>query len=242
MKPVISVVIPAYNEEKLITACLQAVKHQTLPRTEYEILVIDNNSTDRTAELARAAGATVISYTEKQGFACTKNFGGKHAQGEIIAFTDADSQPQKDWLETIQKLMENPQRMLLGGTILSNENNVWIDFLFYLYDIVARVNQFLGIPLIWGPNTAMRKSAFDEIGGFNSDLKTSEDWEYTMRMQKRFGGKSCLYTPLLRVRTSPRKQENIFMLLQYSFIGVLNYCSIFLLRRSRTYGSPKHIR
>ena len=68
----ISVVIAAFNEERLIGKCIEAVKNQTLSKEEYEILVVDNNSTDKTAEIAKKLGATVISYSQKQGFSAAK--------------------------------------------------------------------------------------------------------------------------------------------------------------------------
>lgn len=237
----ISVVIPAFNEEQLIGKCVRAVKNQTFPKEEYEVLVVDNNSTDKTAEIARKLGATVIFYNQKQGFSAAKQFGAKRAGGEIIAYTDADSIPDKNWLATIDKLMQNKKLVYIGGTILST-GGALMNFFFILFDYFARINQLFGISLIWSPNMAVRKDAFMQVGGFNTTLKTSDDWEFILRIQKKFGIRSTLYTSALRVRTSPRKQKNLSAMILYVFLGIVNYVSIFILRKSKTYGNPVHIR
>lgn len=237
----ISVVIPAFNEEQLIGKCIEAVKNQTLGKEEYEILVVDNNSTDKTAEIAKKLGATVISYSQKQGFSATKQFGTQKAKGEIIAYTDADSIPDTHWLEAIKKLMQNKNLVCVGGTILSTEGTL-VNFLFIIYDFIARVNQLFDISLIWSPNMAVRKDAFMQIGGFNTTLKTSDDWEFIARIQKKFGIHATLYTSALCVKTSPRRQKKFSAIIPYIFIGIANYISIFILRKSKTYGSPITIR
>lgn len=238
----ISVVIPAFNEEKLIGKCVEAVENQTFPKEEYEVLVIDNNSSDKTAEIARKLGATVISYCQKQGFSVAKQFGTKQAKGEIIAYTDADSIPDTRWLETINKLMQNKNLAYIGGTILSTEKNTLMNFFFIIFDYFARINQLFGMSLIWSPNMAVRKDAFMQIGGFNTALKTSDDWDFTLRIQKKFGIHSTLYTNALRVKTSPRKQKNLGAIIPYVLLGIVNYMSIFILRKSKTYGNPIDIR
>lgn len=237
----ISVVIPAFNEERVIGKCIEAVKNQTLHRKEYEIIVVDNNSTDKTAEIAKKLGATVMPYTQKQGFSAAKQFGTKKARGEIIAYTDADSIPDKYWLERIKKLMQNKKLVCVGGTILSSEDTM-TNFSFIIYDLIARAHQLVDIPLIWSPNMAVRKDAFMRAGGFNTALKTSEDWEFIARIQKKFGTHTILYTNALRVKTSPRRQKKISAMIPYIFIGITNYISIFILGRSKTYGSPITIR
>lgn len=237
----ISIVIPAFNEEKLIGKCVEAVKNQTFPKEEYEILVIDNNSTDKTAEIAEKLGATVVPYNKRQGFSFAKQFGTLAAKGEIIAITDADSIPDANWLETIDRLIQNKNLMCIGGTVLSAEGAL-VNFPFILYDFFARINQLFGISLIWGPNMAVRKNAFIQVGGFNTKLKTSDDWEFILRIQKKFGIRSTLYTSALRVKTSPRKQKKLSTIIPYIVIGIINYISIFILRKSKTFGSPVDIR
>jgi cellulose synthase/poly-beta-1,6-N-acetylglucosamine synthase-like glycosyltransferase len=237
----ISVVIPAYNEEKLIGRCVDAVKNQTFPKDQYEILVINNNSNDKTEEIAKAHGATVITYTEKQGFSVTKQFGSHQAKGEIIAYTDADTMPDKYWLETIDRLMQNKKYVCVGGTILST-GSIWVNLQFIFFDWIAIINQWFGISLIWSPNMAVRKDAFTQVGGWDTSVKTSDDWVFILRLQKKFGRGSTLYTNALQARTSPRKQKSFFAMIEYIFEGLYNYFSIFILRKAKTVGVPVNVR
>lgn len=241
-KLAISVVIPAYNEEKLIGRCVKAVSTQTLPREDYEILVVDNNSTDKTAEIAKSLGARVLFYDKAQGFAYAKQYGSSQAGADIIAYTDADSIPDTEWLATIAKIMENPKYHCIGGSVFAADGNPFIKILFYYYDLLAQINQFFGISLIWSPNMSVRKRAFEQIGGWNLRMRTSEDWDFIVRIQKKFGKQSTLYTRKLHVKTSARRQKKFFSMLTYSWIGVFNYCSLFILRKSVTVGSATNIR
>ena len=109
MNPKISVIVPAYNEEKLIGRCVEALKKQTYPQDQYEIIVVDNGSKDRTAAIAKEAGAHVYTYTKIQGCAASRNFGSTQAKGNIFAFTDGDSMPEQDWLEKIAELLDKPE-------------------------------------------------------------------------------------------------------------------------------------
>lgn len=241
-KPLISVIIAAYNEEKIIKRCVESVANQSFPRDKYEILVIDNNSTDKTAAIARKAGAKVISFKKAQGASATKQHGSYVAKADILAYTDADSAPGKYWLENLYKLMQDEKLMCVGGTILSLEQKPIVDLMFTFYDHFARLNQTVGISLIWGPNMAVRKHAFIGVNGFNLNLKTSDDWEFVMRIQKKYGIRSTKYASKFHVRTSPRKQEKLSRFLPYIGIGIANYFSIFIFRKSISYGSLRNVR
>jgi len=94
----ISVIIPTYNEEANITACLQSLCNQTMSRDEYELIVVDGNSKDRTCELAREYADEVITQTSKK-VGGARNDGVLRARGDIVATTDADCIIPPDWLE-----------------------------------------------------------------------------------------------------------------------------------------------
>lgn len=238
----ISVVIPAYNEEKLIGKCLDAINRQTLSKKDYELIVVDNNSTDKTAAIAKKKGARVVSYTKKKGAIWAKQFAITQAKADIIAVTDADAIPDREWLENILMLMENKKVMCVGGTVHATGKNRFAIGLLVFFDGFARMNQYVGIPFIWGSNMAFRRKAFKAVGGFNTRLKTSDDWEFTMRIQKKYGLRSAVYTNKLKVKASPRKQEKLDALIPYVAIGFLNFITIFIMRKSVTFGSHKAIR
>lgn len=238
----LSVVIPAYNEEKLIAKCLKSILNQTVDRKDYEVLVIDNNSTDDTPEIVKKLGLNTIVYKERRGAIWAKQFGANKAKGDIIVITDADSIADKDWLENIVNLFSNKKLMCVGGTVLATGSNKFSIILFKISDYLSQAFQIIGIPFIWGTNMAVRREAFHKVGGFNTSLETGDDWEFVLRIQKEFGIKSVLYTNKLKVKASPRKQDTIRSLAPYAGIAIINFFSIFVFRKSYTFGKHSVIR
>jgi len=89
MRPIISIIVPAYNEEKYLPKCLWALTHQDF-KLPYEIIVVDNNSADKTKKIAKKFGARVV-FEKKKGLLKARDKGIKSARAELIAITDADT-------------------------------------------------------------------------------------------------------------------------------------------------------
>lgn len=235
MQPKISVIIPAYNEEKLIGKCIEALQKQTLPHDQYEIIVVDNNSSDKTYEIAKKYGVSVYKYDKMQRVSATRQFGVSHAKGNILAFMDADSFAATDWLVSILAYFEkDPSLMAICGVALPKGGAAPIRLGFYAYNQLLRISQRFGTVLAWGFNLAIRKEAFDKIGGYNLDLSTYDDAEIALRVQRAFGNKSIYYSQKLKVYTSTRKHDNVKILLQYMFDNTKNYVNVVLLKKSAT--------
>src|SRR3989344_2814273 len=98
----ISVVIPAYNEEKYIAKTLKSLINQDFPRELFEIIVVNNGSTDKTHQVAEKFGVKVIRYNKVQGVSAARDVGSRIAEGEIIAGTDAYTVVPRHWLKTIE--------------------------------------------------------------------------------------------------------------------------------------------
>lgn len=113
----ISVVIPVYNEEKYITACLKALLHNT--RRPDEILLADGGSTDRTRELAAKFPEVTVLDNPRRTAAAGRNVGIRRAKGDVIAFTDGDCIVRKTWLEEIEKAFTEYELDGLGGRVLT---------------------------------------------------------------------------------------------------------------------------
>ena len=94
-----SVIIPAYNAEKHLPACLQALQSQTIDRSLYEVIVVDDGSTDRTALVCGDFPGVRVLSQANQGPAAARNNGAKTAQADIVLFTDSDCEPFPDWIE-----------------------------------------------------------------------------------------------------------------------------------------------
>ena len=112
--PFVSVVIPAYNEEQYLPLCLESIGKQDYAG-EYEVIVVDNASTDNTAKIALDWGAKVV-YESKRSPACARQKGAEVATGEIIAFIDADTQAPAHWLSTIvSRFLRKPEVVAVSG-------------------------------------------------------------------------------------------------------------------------------
>jgi glycosyltransferase involved in cell wall biosynthesis len=212
----ISVVIPAYNEEAFLPHLLRSLRNQTFS-LPYEILVVDNNSTDKTAEIAKSFGATVIS--EKQrGYAHACNAGFAAARGEVIARADADYVQPKDWLEKIWKAFEkHPDLIATGGPLYPLESSFLENIIYYPSIVIwMYILKFLGDGFLF-PNMAVRKSAFEKTNGFNTTLEFGEDTRMCLELMKL--GK-VTYSPNIYVYTSIRKMRSLGVLqtvFAYSF-------------------------
>ncbi len=223
MNPKISVILAAYNEEKLLPRCLKSLQAQTFPKDQFEIILVDNNSTDKTAEIGNEFGVRVYPYTKIQGAGAARKYGITYAKGEIIAVTDPDSVVTPDWLEQINKLFDNPKIVCIGGPGRSDTKDILADIIYAFVDNFWRLNRMFGKPLVWGFNMAFRKKAYDEVGGFNEELLSSEDWDLSFRLNNRFGKNSFLFDYQLKAYTSSRKLNKMNYLGKYTVDALRNY-------------------
>src|SRR3989344_4426990 len=130
----LSVIIPAYNEEKAIGICLQSLKKQT--SKNFEILVINNNSRDKTVKVARRFTKYVYN-CPIQGFVPTRNFGARKAKTDFIAFLDADGYADKRWIESIIKTFDKDNSLaVVTGKDFFIEKKL---FRRILYNLVAEI-------------------------------------------------------------------------------------------------------
>lgn len=234
MNPTISVIIPAYNEEKLIGKCIEALLKQTYPKEKYEIIVVDNNSSDKTLEVAKKYDVRAFEYTKMNRVSAVRQFGASHARGNILAFMDADSFADPTWLKTIERLLQNESYKAVCGVALPHKASLPLKLAFEGFNQVTRLNQLFGTVLPWGFNFAIKKSAFDHIGGYNTALKTYDDAEMGLRLKKYYGKQSIYYSQDLKVYTSTRKQEDVGAFVGYMRDTIRNYVNVVILKRANT--------
>ena len=195
----ISVVIPAFNEEKRIGACLKTVLNQTKP--PFEVIVVDNNSTDHTAAIAKEMGATVI-VEKAQGITFARNAGFNQARGDVIARTDADTIVPHDWIETIDSHFESDRTLdaISGPAIFGIR--VFTPLVRLL--VFESNKKIFGHYGLYGPNFAVRKSAWEKVRDevCLDDDKVHEDTDIAIHIGK-YG--KIGYDKELKVRTSARR-------------------------------------
>lgn len=209
----ISVVIPALNEEKYIGKTISALALQSHPGFEVEIIVVDNQSTDKTMEVAHGFGIKVIS-VEKHTPAFARQRGVELAQGEIVACCDADTVVSTSWLTTIKrKFDEDPKLVGLTGAVVALDGPLYVRlFIKYVGGLFYCLNYLLGKTIFQGQNFAFKKEASIKIGGLNTRLYSAEDADFGNRLSK--VGKVKFFNDVL-VFTSTRRagKENIFKVL-----------------------------
>lgn len=197
--PLISVVIPAFNEEKLITAAIDSVRRCRFDRG-VEIIVVDNASTDRTAETASVAGAKVVHEPHRQ-IARARNAGAGAASGTYLIFLDADSELHPDHLRRVAELLDSG-KVIGGGAVISMDAS--LDYRLFV--------GFWNLLSVWARLAAgsflfCERSVFEEIGGFDESLFAGEELALSKRLKLagRQRGKRFVIFSDLPVRTSNRK-------------------------------------
>ncbi len=184
----ISVIVPTYNEERNIESCLLSLEEQTLPRDDFEVIVVDGQSKDRTIEIAEAHADRVIQQVSK-GVGGARNDGVRVASGNIIVTTDADCHLPPDWLESISDSFEDQRTIAATGflrpeiTGLPDVERAAYKIFFETSNVFLFIAGKLRVYHLCGANSAFRKSAFTRVGGY-SDLPYADDVEIVKRLRK----------------------------------------------------------
>jgi glycosyltransferase involved in cell wall biosynthesis len=200
----VSVVIPTLNEEKNILKTLRAIRKQKT-KNKFEIIVADGGSEDKTVLLARKYADKIVT-EHTRTIAAGRQAGAQVANGDIIVYTDADAIPQEGWLENITKVFEDKNVVAAYGWIIPLKgSNLEVFLLKYLALVVAYLSSLIGFDYLAGSNMAIRKSAFDKVGGMNIHLTTGEDIDIIKRVRKI--GK-VVFVPKAIVKYSMRRIRN----------------------------------
>ncbi|MHB8132796.1 MAG: sugar transferase [Anaerolineaceae bacterium] len=196
-----SVIIPAKNSAKSLPACLQSLLHQDGFQfgENYEVVVVDDGSSDETAFIGEQFGVRVIRQANS-GPAAARNCGAKAAQSELLLFTDSDCIPQSNWCLEMSKPFKDPEVMGVKGAYLCQEHNQVARFVQqefeYKYMGMAKLPQ---IDFIDTYSAAYRKFIFLENNGFdeNFPIPSVEDQELSFRISRK--GYKLVFQPTARV-------------------------------------------
>ena len=176
----LSIIIPAFNEERLIGRCLESVStslvHNRKPGLTADVIVVDNNSTDRTAQLARQAGACVVFEPINQ-IGRARNAGAA-AAGDWLLFLDADSLLNPGLFADILAMIEAGRNVGCGSTLAMDGLPWWANGIFHFW-------RGMSILFGWaaGALIVCRHDAFREVGGFPQDLYALEEIELSKRLK-----------------------------------------------------------
>jgi len=183
-RPFVSVVIPAHNEGGRIDACLNALLAQNYSAAGFEIIVVNNQSSDDTASRAQGYPVTVI-HESRMGPASARNAGIQAARGDIIALVDADCVPSDSWLRELLAGIEDPETGCFVGEIIPLHPAHTLAQ--YIHDrrLICQMRLLMQAPPVAATgNIAYRKTVFGTIGLFDNDFITGEDNDLFWRLVK----------------------------------------------------------
>ena len=226
MKPGISVVIPGFNEEKYARNVFSGLRSQT--SGNFEIIFVDGGSTDRTRDIAKRYGKVITE--RRKGISLARNIGARHAKGDIILFTNADTKASKNLLGIYMDLFKDKRVVAATGPLVPLEKTTpFIRFgYWFASEILAKIAFSIGKPSISGSNLAVRKSAFKRCGGFDERLVTYEDLDLVLRL-KRYG--EIRYADDAVVATSARRIAK-WGVIRYIFFNATNVAKYNLFHKS----------
>jgi len=203
----ISIIIPAFNEERLLGRTLENINGLrpvfTRAGIETELIVCDNNSTDRTAEIARAAGAAVVFEPENQ-IARARNRGASEASGEWLLFIDADSHPSAELFAEVGEQIQSGKCLAGGCTIRLEGNYRFASFVTRVWNWKSRTRRWLAGSFIFCDAAVFRK-----LGGFSNEYFAGEELDLSWRLKKlaREDGREIVILHRHPLLTSARKMQ-----------------------------------
>lgn len=184
----ISIIVPTYNAEKTIGKTIKALLKQNYPKKNYEIIIVDDGSTDKTVEVVSKLPVKLIKLKHK-GPANARNTGAKNSRGNIILFTDADCIPDKNWIKNMIAPFKNKEVVGVSGTYKTlNKDSLIARFLGYEIEYRhEKMKKKKYIDFIGTFSAAYKKSVFLKEGGFDTSFSMSsgEDPELSYRISKK---------------------------------------------------------
>lgn len=211
-RPTVAVIIPNYNYERSLGACLEAVFAQTLPPDE--VIVVDDGSTDRSVEVARRFPCTVLTGEGNRGPSAARNRGVAASTADILFFLDSDIALEPHALENAVRLLrEDPELGCVHGVYAKEPlfDGTLIEHYRLLHNHYARLRS-LGRTSALFALAAMPRRVFEEVGWFDESLRTNEDSEYAARLAR---SRPSLLTDLIAGRHDDDKRLGLVLRKQF---------------------------
>ncbi len=177
----ISLIIPLYNEEKLIAETLQSIMRakssfEQTPDNYLEVIIVDNNSTDKSIEICSKFDVKIVK-EEIHNIAKVRNTGAKHATGDVLCFLDADSKVSSNIFSLITERMITDEYIGGGTKFKLDKNNLLFKFIYLCSNAFTRISGLSGV-LIY-----IKNEDFEKLGGFNENYYAAEDIDFILKMK-----------------------------------------------------------
>jgi len=231
----VSFIIPAFNEELLLPDCIKSIKREIErwrfdnPDYNFEIIVVDNNSTDATAAIAYSHNVIVIKEPRK-GLTHARQAGYQQAQYDYQAYIDADNAVPPGWLDNLQEL-KDPNTVCISGPPCYNNQSWFIRLMARLFYVLTQLSHKYVGASVQGGNFVLKKWALDKIGGHSVDIEFyGEDTDLAMRLSH--VGKIKLL-PKMWIYSSDRRYVNQGII-KTVWIYAINYFSVHFIKKPIT--------
>ena len=207
-----SIIIPTLNEEKLLPKLLSEISNSDLKKYDYEIIISDGGSTDKTIKIAREFNAVIVEKdpSKKQNIAMGRNAGANAAKGEVLFFFNGDVLPKniKSFFETIEdKFLPNKYLAMTCCVKVFPEEQKFVDVIFQtFYNYYFHLLNIIGMGMGRGECHILSKKVFDDMKGYNEKLAAGEDFDLFRRIRKK--GK-IFFARNLVVFESPRRYRKL---------------------------------
>jgi glycosyltransferase involved in cell wall biosynthesis len=176
-----SIIIPAKNEEKNIGDCLESISVIDYSPDQYEVIVVDNGSTDQTVAIANKMGAQTFIQPDLT-ISGLRNYGASKAKGEIFVFLDADCTVTKSWLAAASRYLKQSEIVSFGSPVILPPNATWVQKTWFY--IRENKNEVEEVEWHESANVFVQREAFIAVDGFDEDLITCEDYDLSFRLKK----------------------------------------------------------
>lgn len=182
----LSFIVPSKNEAKVIGRCLRSIER--ICEDADEIIVIDNQSTDGTADIARHHARVEMLSSDAATVAGVRNEGARRARGSVLVFIDADCVVGVGWRTALVSALADTQVVATGGGLTFPEDGTWVEKA-WMCGWAAPSGP---VRFISTANLAVRRKAFEELRGFDESLETDEDTDFCRRVRSTFGSPALL--------------------------------------------------
>jgi glycosyltransferase involved in cell wall biosynthesis len=177
----VTVVIPTRNEERVLGKCLESLANNVLPKTEFEVIVVDNGSQDHTMEVAKSfepkLSIRVLSLSGVH-ISALRNHGAAMARGELFAFLDADCLAPADWLLNASRILQDVHSGIVGAHYQIPNDSTWVGRIWSEDRSAEKIGAVSYVP---AGDLLLRREVFAKIGGFEESIQTNEDLELCQR-------------------------------------------------------------
>jgi len=207
--PIISVIIPSFNEEKYLSSCLKSVLSQDFPKKDYEIIMVDNDSSDKTLKIAKSFKRVKVLKELKKGLVMARNKGLQKSRGKIIVNLDADCLVPINWLRKIKIHFEKNKKLvvLTGPYIPYKDEKNPVDYL-NIKIVNFFYQNFNYLLSYWGGNTAILKKTLLKVGGYNLLNPYHDELQLLKKLRKKG---QLVFDPSLKIISSNRRVKNRFL-------------------------------